>query len=87
MQKGVCPKCSSQMIIKDKPIADKGQYGLPVGFLSVAVQGKRTSWLSRDIAYGEIRAWICGEYGYTELYTTHFKELLDADRESGKQEE
>ncbi len=80
MQKGTCPKCNSQMIIKDKPIADKGQYGLPVGSLSVGVQGRRIGWLSREVANGEIRAWICGECGYTELYTTNFRELLNTDR-------
>ncbi len=86
MQNGVCPKCGSHKIIKDKPIIDKGQHGLPVGALSVVVADKRTSWLFGDIATGEIRAWICGECGYTELYTTNFKELLETDLASGTSE-
>lgn len=85
MQKGTCPKCGSHRMIKNKPITDKGHYNMPAA-LSLAVPGKRTSWLSRDVATGEIRAWICGECGYTELYTTNFKELLEADLASGTSE-
>lgn len=82
MKNGTCPKCGSHVLIKDEPIIDRGQYSLPVGYLSFIFQGRKTSPFTHNVARGEIRAWICGECGYTELYTTNFKELLAAERES-----
>lgn len=82
MKNGTCPKCNSRVIIRDKPIPDRGHLNLIAGFLSLSIKGKSTGWLANHIATGELRAWICGECGYTEFYITNFKELLEADRES-----
>jgi predicted nucleic-acid-binding Zn-ribbon protein len=80
MQNGICPKCNSHVIIKDRRITDKVSGAIHA--LSLAITGRSTGWLTNNVAYGEIHAWICGECGYTELYTTNFRKLVEADRES-----
>ena len=81
MKNGICPKCNSHDIIKNKPIPAMARYNT-MNYLSLFITGKRTSWISRRIAVGKIRAWVCGECGYTELYTTNYKDLLMAEIES-----
>ena len=83
MKNGICPKCNSQAIIKNKRIPERGHYNA-INFLSFTVWEKNKNWLYpyTPIATGEIRAWICGKCGYTELYTTNCKELFEAEQES-----
>ena len=83
MKNGICPKCSSHTIIENIPILDRsGQYAHLASPLSLAVQGERTGLFFSHVAKGELRAWVCGECGYTELYTSNLGELLEADREA-----
>lgn len=77
---GVCPKCNSQAIIKNVRVPEYGHYNA-MHFLSISILGKRKSWFSWDSAKGELRAWVCSECGYTELYTTNPKELFQAYQE------
>jgi ribosomal protein S27AE len=81
MQNGVCPKCGSHVIIKNREVTDRADYSTPTP-LSLTIIGRETGFLSNNIVTGQIRAWICGECGYTELFTTNFRKLLEADRES-----
>ncbi|HNE06468.1 MAG TPA: hypothetical protein PLT08_18210 [Anaerolineales bacterium] len=80
MQNGVCPKCNSRVIIKNKPLLTKGDYD-GIKYLFLMIVGKRTGWFFRKSTKGNLRAWVCGECGYTEIYTINFKEFLDADHE------
>lgn len=82
MKNGTCPKCNSHAIIKNQRIPDRGHYSYVAGYLFIKIIGKRISWFKNHVAIGGLRAWICGECGYTELYTTNFKDLLEADQEA-----
>jgi predicted nucleic-acid-binding Zn-ribbon protein len=81
MQNGICPKCNSHVIIKNQPVMEHGQGNLPLKLSITIPKRRRSGWFSSPVTNGNIRAWICGQCGYTELYTTNFKELLEADRE------
>ncbi len=64
MKNGICPKCNAQNVIGN--IA-KSQYGLGMGLYAV-VKGQG---LSATQTAADVRAWICAECGFTELYTVN----------------
>jgi predicted nucleic-acid-binding Zn-ribbon protein len=63
MKKGKCPKCSSNRVLPDLPVAaESGQS------LSIFIQEKpRALLFPRSRAFA-LRAWMCSECGYTEIY-------------------
>ena len=77
MKNGICPKCNSTEIIPEVDVHELGRGGADT--LRVEVVEKEPAkhgfvW-SPQIARGEIRAWICSQCGYTELYTNNLAEL------------
>ena len=85
MKDGICPKCGSQDIIPGVPPMDRGHYNrihnLGVELFerprALLFQGRRST--------GDLRAWICGWCGYTELYTDNHQELYAIYRRSKEQ--
>ena len=62
-----CTKCGSDKLISLLSIADQGQYSdgtlkAHVGFTNPE------AWLFKGAVYARLRATICGECGYTELF-------------------
>lgn len=76
---GICPKCNSQSLIKNIRIPDNTYRGSAI--LSISFIVEKMGWFSNRSVRGEIRAWICGNCGYTELYTENYKELLQGYQE------
>ena len=61
-----CSKCGSSMVIPSVPIADRGHGN---GLLPwTAYISEKPGALFSKTHFFKIRAWICGECGYTELY-------------------
>jgi predicted nucleic-acid-binding Zn-ribbon protein len=78
MKDKMCPKCGSSEIIEDAEVRDydSGSYR-PLG-VHVKLVKPTGGFVKKTHESGELHAWVCGECGYTELYTTNYKELLKA---------
>lgn len=71
-----CPKCgSSDILPKQKIVSTEG--GSSVEYRAIVrLREKTGTWRVRSHDH-PIVAWICGNCGYTELYTAKAKELSD----------
>ena len=77
MKNGTCPKCSSMEImtnVKVRDVGNSGPYPLQVEIEEPEPARHSLLW-TPQIATGDVRAWICSQCGYTELYTTNLEEL------------
>ena len=71
-----CSKCGSSNVIPGVPIADHAHGG---GILPwTAYISEKPNTLFSKTRYFKIRAWICGECGYTELYTDEPNEVANS---------
>jgi hypothetical protein len=78
-----CKHCGSDKIIPGVPLLDSyGRYGQMTKPQEVAVDANPGAWVFKGTATGHVVAKVCGECGYTELYTTNHQELYDAYRRS-----
>ena len=82
MRDNLCPKCESREIIPSAEIRDYDASSYRE--LNVFVQLNRPPGASIYKGYetSKLRAWVCGECGYTELYAPNFKELLSAYKQT-----
>ena len=67
---GLCPRCGSRDIIPNYPIRDH-TYGQIVELEVQATEKPDALVFKGDSCTSYIRAWMCGQCGYTELYITH----------------
>jgi predicted nucleic-acid-binding Zn-ribbon protein len=78
MKKGKCPKCGSKEIMAGVEVRDDGRSSSHP--LRVVVEEpeppKHGSVWVQPLSTGDVLAWICGNCGYTELYTNNLGELL-----------
>ena len=77
MKNGICPKCGSKEIMADvtvKDVGNSGPYPLRVEVEEPEPAKRSFIWTPRS-ATGNIRAWICSQCGFTELYTNNLAEL------------
>jgi predicted nucleic-acid-binding Zn-ribbon protein len=77
MKNGRCPKCGSTEIMADvtvRDVGDSGPYPLRVEVEEPEPAQHGLLWTPKNAA-GDIRAWICSQCGYTELYTHNLEEL------------
>jgi predicted nucleic-acid-binding Zn-ribbon protein len=75
-----CPKCKSPYIIPDVRIRDTGQASS--GALQVEVLKDPDALLFGKPVHSEMKAWICGSCGFTELYAEDPGNLWVAYKES-----
>jgi len=77
MKTGTCPKCSSKEIMADVKVRDVGSSGpYPLRVEIEEPEPLKHSFLwTPQTATGDIRAWICSQCGFTELYTNNLEEL------------
>ena len=77
MKNNRCPKCSSTEIMADVTVRDVGHAGpYPLRVEMVEQEPAQHSFVwSPKTATGDIRAWICSQCGYTELYTNNLEAL------------
>lgn len=77
MKRGQCPKCSSCRVIPNARIIDRnGEY--QDMSLSVRIETKPGALLFKGAKEFELKAHICGECGYAELYAAEPGKLWDA---------
>jgi predicted nucleic-acid-binding Zn-ribbon protein len=73
-----CQRCGSQKVIPSVPLLDHyGRFGTPAMQAEVQVAGSPEAWFFTDATAGKIHARICGECGFTELWTSNFRELYE----------
>lgn len=64
-----CPKCKSRRILTEARVIDKASKGGPALNLELAVNKDPDALLFKGEERFTIRAWVCADCGYTELYT------------------
>ena len=78
-----CPECGSSEIIPDLLLfaTAPGRGKQPVFAMMVEPTPVKPPviWIARDVMVG-FRAAVCGECGYTQLYTNHAADLLKAHK-------
>ena len=72
-----CAKCGSEKIVPQVRILDLGDYNMP-GHLSVQIEGNPDALFFKEKFKDAMKAWVCGECGYAELYVTQPRELYAA---------
>ena len=82
-----CPECGSLEIVKDLVVfageAPSGQKLVYVSLQEPLPEKKPFIWSPKEVVSG-FRAAICGDCGYTRLYTKQFKEILEAYKKGYK---
>jgi hypothetical protein len=73
-----CAKCGSTKIVPLASVQDQGQYS--DGSLKAYVYSNPEAWVFKGAVYGRLQARVCGECGFTELFTTNARELYEAYR-------
>ena len=78
-----CPECGSTEVIHDLVVfagaAPTGQSIVYIALQEPAPEKKPFVWSPKTVAAG-FRAAICCSCGYTQFYTKHFKEILEAHK-------
>jgi len=81
MKHGKCPKCGSCRVVKNARIIDRnGEY--PDQSLSVRIETKPGALLFKGAKEFELKAHVCAECGYAELYAAEPGTLWDANLSS-----
>ena len=80
MKDSPCPKCGSNEIIPDAEVRDyDAQSYRPLG-VYVSLRNPQSGFFKKTSESGELRACICGQCGYTELYATNYQAMLQAGK-------
>ncbi|OVE81039.1 hypothetical protein BVY04_04300 [bacterium M21] len=79
-QDGACPKCHSTAVIPDVTVVDFGRSQF-AGIMQLAFDRNPDAIVFKDRIRASISAWVCGDCGYIEMYTTTHTELLQAFQE------
>jgi predicted nucleic-acid-binding Zn-ribbon protein len=75
-----CPKCGSSEIIVDAEVRDYDANYYRNLSAHVPLRTPAGGFFKKTSESSELRAWICGGCGYTELYATNFRDLLRANQ-------
>ena len=76
MKNSKCPKCDSTEVIPGVTIADRTYGGILS--LSALIRERPDALMFQQDRTFRIRAWICTECGYTELYADEPEKILDS---------
>jgi predicted nucleic-acid-binding Zn-ribbon protein len=82
MKSNVCCKCGSTAIIPNVALLDYDASSSRPLSVSVPLPKPTGAFIFKGSESGHLRAWICGECGYTELYTSQFTALWDAHQKN-----
>ncbi|HVK09857.1 MAG TPA: hypothetical protein VM597_13865 [Gemmataceae bacterium] len=74
-----CPRCGSDKVIPDLPLAVDVHTadGPGGGSADVRLEGRPQAWIFKDPAYGGLTARVCGACGHAELYARNFRALYE----------
>jgi ribosomal protein S27AE len=70
---GTCPRCGGTKVMPDLRVKDTGRECTGV---TVYVTSQKPSMFASDHGY-DLRAWACGDCGFTELYLAEPTELWE----------
>ena len=73
---GTCPKCESTDVIPNLKVVDQG--GAFITGLKAVVEAAPHALLFKGRTSAELRTWVCGKCGYSELYARNPGRLLTA---------
>jgi len=76
---GSCPKCGSLRIVREALVPDRTDASSS-NPLSIRVVENPAATLFRVPRDFPLRAWVCGDCGYTEFYATQPEELVASER-------
>jgi predicted nucleic-acid-binding Zn-ribbon protein len=74
MKDGVCPKCGERKVVPELQILDN----ISLKETYVSLEATPDAALFKNRQYAPLRAWLCGNCGYAELYCSNFKYLVKA---------
>jgi len=77
MKNSHCCKCGSTKIIPNVRAGQRGIGNVPMP-IAVRVDEKPDAILFKGMHAEDLKAWICGDCGYTEFYVHNPRELFDA---------
>ena len=73
MKDGVCPKCGAHDVVPRLPILDPGFAYKSTDpskvSLFIIIEEKPDALILNKAMRFKVKAWVCGQCGYTELYT------------------
>jgi predicted nucleic-acid-binding Zn-ribbon protein len=64
-----CPKCQARKVIPDVWVVDRAENGNKQ--LSVRIDRDPSAWFDTGTEWTELRANVCGQCGYAELYASN----------------
>lgn len=82
MKNNICPKCGSQEIVPNVEVRDYDAGSYRPLSIFVELPKPPGALIYKGSESSLIRAWVCGDCGYTELYAARFKELLAAHKQT-----
>jgi predicted nucleic-acid-binding Zn-ribbon protein len=74
VRSGTCPKCGSNEILESVSMNTMGEGG-PAGIIAFRLE--ETSGFMKKSTRVEVKAWVCGACGYTELYAAEPAKLAE----------
>jgi predicted nucleic-acid-binding Zn-ribbon protein len=82
-----CPECGSTEIVSELPVysgnSQSGQNPPYVSLIEPDPEKRPFIWSPKTVGTG-FRAAICGGCGYTQFYTKHYAEILEAHKKGYK---
>jgi hypothetical protein len=73
MKDGICPKCNGKQVVPNLPVHYEAAR---VVYCNIAEPADKSKFIQKvGSVRSELRAWICGNCGYTETYATQHAEL------------
>jgi len=79
-----CPKCGSPDIIPNVVIPDHYELGM-ANEMIMRISENPSAWIFKGTQKSTMRAWICGECGFVEMYVTQPRVLWEAWQKAQQQ--
>jgi predicted nucleic-acid-binding Zn-ribbon protein len=80
MPDNLCSKCGSNEIIRDAEIRDYDASSYRRLSIHVPLRKPEGGFFQKTTESSELRARVCGQCGYTELYATNHEAILKATK-------
>lgn len=84
LKHGTCPNCNSREIMANVHVIDRTHMSNTDHELTVGMHQHPNAILMKGLYQSPLRAWICGQCGYTELFAQNPRELLELYRQADK---
>ena len=82
MRNHICPKCGSPDVVPDVEVRDYDASSYRELSVSVRLPRPPGAFIHKGSETSPLRAWVCGQCGYTELYAPNCRALLATHKQS-----